>query len=196
MRLSMLLSLLLVSSAARAQTVCEIINGQFFNGTETIVTQLVMCPSSYAAGPGSCSAGQYVSGLNASGVAPTCSALPAAPAQTITTSTPTRTLNSTFTPSTTKAVFVSYSVSISCTASLAGGQNGSIELRSDSASPPTTIRAVSANANSVALAIALTVVNAQTTVLSMLVQPNDTVRLVSTGSCTNSIVAQTEVALN
>lgn len=120
--------------------------------------------------------------------------LPAAAA-----STPSRTLNSAgFQPSTTKLVLVSYSVRITCTASLSGGQDGKIELMSDANATPTTVRAVAQNRNSVSLAIALTAINEQTAQLSALVPAGHYVRLISTqttGAPTFAIVSQSEVVV-
>lgn len=110
-------------------------------------------------------------------------------------STPTRVLGTAFQPSTTKQVLVSYSVKITCTASLAGGQDGKIELLSDASNPPTTVRATAQNQNSVSLAIALTAVNAQTLQLSYWTPPGHFVLLKSTqttGTPTFSIINQVE----
>lgn len=117
----------------------------------------------------------------------------------VTPSTPTRTLNSNFTPSMTKAVLCIYTVSISCTASLSGGANGSVELRSDTNATPTTARSRVSNANSVSLAIALTSINNQESVLTYLCPAGHNVRLVSAqtlGTPTISITSQTEVSLD
>lgn len=111
-------------------------------------------------------------------------------------STPSRTLNSNFTPNASKMVFVSYTISISCSATIAGGgQTGKVELRSDSSATPTTVRGWVANTNSVTLAVAVGVVNTQEAVLSYLVPAGEKVRLVSSGTATISIVAQSEVAI-
>lgn len=121
------------------------------------------------------------------------------PLPTVATSIPSRTLNSAgFQPSTTKVVLVTYSVRITCTASLAGGQDGKIELMSDSNSTPTTVRATAQNRNSVSLAIALTAVNEQTTCLTYLVPIGHYIRLTSTqttGTPAFSIVSQTETVI-
>lgn len=118
----------------------------------------------------------------------------------VTPSTPARTLGSAgYQPSTTKPVLVIYSVQITCTASLAGAQDGKVELRSDANSTPTTVRAVAQNRNSVALAIALTVINEQTTTLVYLVPAGHYVRLVSTqtaGTPAFAIISQVEIELN
>lgn len=110
-------------------------------------------------------------------------------------STPSRTLNTTFTPDATKAVFVVYTIQIVCTATLIGGQTGAVQLLSDTASTPTTVRDTIANSNSVSLAIAVTVVNSQTASLHYLVPPNHNVKLVSSGTATISIISQSEVTI-
>lgn len=56
-------------------------------------------------------------------------------------STPSRTLGTAFRPSTDRLTLVTYSASADCTITLSGGQEGRVELLSDSANPPTTIRA-------------------------------------------------------
>lgn len=106
-----------------------------------------------------------------------------------------RALNTTFMPSDTASTFVCYTVEIICTASLAGGQTGTVELRSDANALPITARSQVANTNSVSLAIAVTVVNTQRMQLMYLVPPGHNVRLVSSGTATIAIVAQSEVAI-
>lgn len=111
-------------------------------------------------------------------------------------STPSRVLGTAFQPSTTKSVLCIYTISISCSATIAGGgQTGSVELRSDSAATPTTVRSQIANTNSVSLAVAVGVVNTQVSVVCHLVPAGDFVRLVSAGTGTISIVNQTEVTV-
>jgi len=174
---------------------CSFVSGTVYPGPVGPF-QFVSCPSPSVAGPGTCPAGQFVT---ATGAGVTCDTPPAAPL-TATPSTPSRSFNSNFTPSATKAVFVSYSVTIACTASLSGGQSATVELRSDTNATPTTVRAAVANANSVSLAIALTAVNTQTSVLSYVVPAGHSVRLAAPSAggtvCTTSIAAQTEVALD
>lgn len=55
--------------------------------------------------------------------------------------TPTRALNTTFMPSATRPVLCMYSVQVNGTTTLLSGDDGVIELRSDTGSPPTTVRA-------------------------------------------------------
>lgn len=114
------------------------------------------------------------------------------------TSSPGRSLNSTFTPSATKATLVIYTIEIPCTANLSGGQAGRVRLLSDTSSPPTTERCQVYNESSVSLAIALTAVNKQRGILFHFVPPGHKVLLESTqvtGTPTISIVTQTEVTL-
>lgn len=59
----------------------------------------------------------------------------------VTASTPSRSLGTAFQPSTTSVTSVHYSVQIDSTLTVTGGAAGRIELLSDSANPPTTIRA-------------------------------------------------------
>lgn len=51
-----------------------------------------------------------------------------------------RTFNTDFTPSATRPTLVIYSVEIGCTTTLLSGDDGVIELRSDTAGTPTTVR--------------------------------------------------------
>lgn len=121
------------------------------------------------------------------------------PLPTVASATPARTLNSAgFQPSTTKAVWVTYSVRITCSASLSGNQDGKVELMCDANATPTTVRATVQNRNSVAIAIALTIVNEQTAQLSYLVPAGHYVRLISTqttGSPTITLINQAEVTI-
>lgn len=114
-------------------------------------------------------------------------------AVTVSPTTTTRTVNTNFQPSTIYDAHVIYSLTSTCTATLLGGQTQTIELRSDAASVPTTVRSTYTNSNSVALAIAITVVNTQAGQLSYIVPRGHFVRLNSTGSCTSvSVVSQVE----
>lgn len=117
---------------------------------------------------------------------------------TITPSTPARSLNAVFQPNATKAVDCSYSISITCTATLTGGQTGKVELFSDAVNPPTTLRSTLRNSNSVSLAIALTAVNEQTSLLNYLVPIGHYVKLLTTnvlGTPTFSMISQSESVL-
>lgn len=181
----------LVAALVLSQASCEVITQGCVPGLGC-ANGVLECESQYDARY-SCPAGDFVSSLDAGTVV--CGT-PVSPPFTVSASTPSRTLNSNFQPSTTKATFVSYSVNISCTANLSGGQTSTVELRSDASATPSTVRGTAANSNSVALAIALTVVNSQTTSLGFVVPAGHYVRVNSTGTCTASLVSQTEVALN
>ncbi len=114
-------------------------------------------------------------------------------------STPSRALNTTFMPHATKNVLVSYSVRITCTASIGSNAEGSVELRSDASDPgdPAIVRARAQNRNAFTLAVTLQGVNEQTVQLSHLVPAGHKVRLVtaSTGTVAFAIVAQTETVI-
>lgn len=70
--------------------------------------------------------------------------------------TPTRTLNSTgFQPNTIRTCGLIYSVRVQCNLSLTGGQQGLVQLLSDSSSTPTTVRSQGRNGNTGTLTIGL-----------------------------------------
>lgn len=69
-----------------------------------------------------------------------------------------------------------------------------MELRSDSASPPTTVRCQVRNAMN-ALALVGGVLDEADFILTYLVPPAHWVRLVATGTGTSTLVRQTEVLL-
>lgn len=105
-----------------------------------------------------------------------------------------RALNTNYLLSSSVDTWVSYSVTSTCTATLIGGQTETIELRSDTATTPTTVRATYTNGNTVSLAIAITVTNTQASQLSYLVPRGHSIRINSTGTCTAvSIVSQVEL---
>lgn len=118
---------------------------------------------------------------------------PAGAISSLTPSTPTRTLNSNFTPSATNHVWVSYTVRIACALTLSGGQNGTVQLLSDTATTPTTSRARARNENSGTLVVGLAINNSQDIQLSYLVPAGHKVRLSSSGTATMSIIDQVEV---
>lgn len=99
-------------------------------------------------------------------------------------STPSRTLDSDFTPSASQSVMVFYTIRIA-TSLLAG--TGSVELLSDTSSTPTTLRS--------RVALTATINSTQDCVLSYLVPAGHKVHLSSAGTATISIVAQSEVAI-
>lgn len=109
------------------------------------------------------------------------------PATTSTPATSARALDTTFTPSATRYVMVSYTVLMF----LAALDDSTVELRSDAASPPTTVRCLM---RSQAGAVGLGGQRA-TGALIYIVPPGHNVRLVLSGTGTVSIAAQTEMTL-
>lgn len=104
-----------------------------------------------------------------------------------------RALNTNYQFSTTRETYACYSVVTTCTSTLLGGQTHTIELRSDTASTPTTVRGTYINANTVSLAIAITVTNTQANQLCYIIPRGHYIRLNSTGTCSSvSIVSQFE----
>jgi hypothetical protein len=99
-------------------------------------------------------------------------------------STPSRALNTTFTPSTTNFVHCIYTIQLVETP----GQDGTVELRSDTASPPTTVRCSGRSAAGALLGASVT----NRTILTYVCPPGDNVRIVTSGTGTFSIVNQTE----
>lgn len=98
----------------------------------------------------------------------------------------TRPINSTtFTPSTTKQSFLSYNITISCTATIGSASTGSVALQysTNGGSTWTTVGTVS-NSNTVSLAVILNSVQASGVQLSGFVPANSLCRMVSTTSGT------------
>lgn len=117
---------------------------------------------------------------------------------TVTPSTPTRSLNAAFRPSTDKTTLVSYSVRVSATNPLlAGSSTATVVLRSDASTTPTTERARAECRASVALAVSVAITNAQVIPLTYIVPAGHYVLLASSGNGTFSaeIVSQVEEAL-
>lgn len=111
-------------------------------------------------------------------------------------SAPGRALDTNFQPSTSRPTLVIYTVRIAgvATANLTGGR---IELRSDSAGTPTTIRCQARSSWKVTGALT-TFAQAADTVLTYLVPVNDFVRLVTTtenGAPIFTLIDQTEIIL-
>lgn len=107
----------------------------------------------------------------------------------------TRVIGTTFQPSATKAVLVSYSVRTQVTNPLvAGTSTALVTLLSDASNPPTTERARVAAESSVALAVAVAITTSNTAPVSYLVPPGHFVRLASTttGTAATSIASQVE----
>jgi hypothetical protein len=100
--------------------------------------------------------------------------------------TPARALDTTFTPDTGKFVLCIYTIQLVC----AAGQTETVELRSDSASPPTAVRC-SASLSVTGSGDSDTIHQ----VLMYLCPEGDNVRLVSSGTGTPTIAHQTEIAI-
>lgn len=115
-----------------------------------------------------------------------------------TVSTPTRTLNSNFTPNATKAVLCIYSVKTQVTNPLlVGTSTATVQLLSDTATTPTTERARAEASSGVGITVTVALTTSNTATLTYLCPAGHKVRLASTTSGTGSvsIVSQTEIAL-
>jgi hypothetical protein len=109
-----------------------------------------------------------------------------------------RALETAWTPSADKAVLVVVTVRIAVTSTIGGASEAAVELRSDSASTPTTVRTRAQNRAAVSLAIALQVVDEKTFTLVHLVPAGDKVLLtksVNTGANTTVLERVTEVVI-
>lgn len=116
----------------------------------------------------------------------------------VTVATPSRALGTAFCPSSSRAVMGVYSVRITSALTLTSGQSGRVELLSDTANPPTTVRARIAGGNTGTLTIGLNTSDVTEGALSYLIPPGHCVLLQSvneTGTPTYSITAQTETTL-
>lgn len=104
-----------------------------------------------------------------------------------------RVLGTAFQPSVNRPVLVSYTIELSVTSTLLGTATREVELRSDSANPPTVVRGTCRNQLT---GVAAT--NLQRVQLSCLIAKGDFVNLVSvnsTGTGTITIISQDEVVL-
>jgi hypothetical protein len=109
-----------------------------------------------------------------------------------------RALETAWTPSADKAVLVVATVRIAVTSTIGGASEAAVELRSDSASTPTTIRTRAQNRSAVTLAIALQVIDEKTFTLVHLVPAGDKVLLtktVNTGTNTCTLERVTEIVI-
>lgn len=100
--------------------------------------------------------------------------------------TPTRAIGTEFTPSATKYVMGMYTINIVNTS----GQTATVELRSDSASPPTTVRC---SAKLISGATDGQTVRQQ---LTYVCPPGHNVKLVASGTGTATISDQTEMVIS
>lgn len=107
-----------------------------------------------------------------------------------------RTLNSNFTPNASSAVMACYTVSIACSISLGGSCSGTVDLRSDTNTTPTTSRGQASMSLGGTLVLGLTLSNTQVQQLCYLVPPTHNVRLVTSGTATITLVTQVETAIN
>lgn len=117
----------------------------------------------------------------------------------VTPSSPSRSLGSTFQPSATNPVLVNYAITSQVTNPLlAGSSSAMVQLFSDTNATSTTERCRVGAVSSVGVAVAIAITTSNTASLSYLVPPGHNVRLVSTvsGTATNTIVAQTEEVLS
>jgi|SRR5882672_9046137 len=111
-----------------------------------------------------------------------------------TVNTPARTLNTNFTPDTGRPVFCIYSVEINS----GDSEDGLVELRSDTAATPTTVRSSGRNQFNVTGILGVGGNSITTAQLSYLVPPGHNVRLVTTnttGTPTFTLKDQTEITL-
>lgn len=115
-----------------------------------------------------------------------------------TVTTPTRTLNTTFTPNTSRPTLCIYTCEIGGVTTLLSGDDGTIELRSDAAVTPTTVRCSMRNRVFQTLGVTIGTQSIVRSVLVYLVPPPHNVRLVSTAlvaAPTFAIINQTEITL-
>lgn len=117
---------------------------------------------------------------------------------TVTPATPARALNTAFQISATKAAFACYSIALSVTNPLLiGTSTAQVQLLSDSATTPTTLRATAAIGSGVGVTVTLALTTTNTIPVCYMVPAGHYVRLVSSTSGTGSatIAAQTEETL-
>jgi hypothetical protein len=113
----------------------------------------------------------------------------------VTLTTPSRALNSTFTPHATRPTLCMYTIEITAVASLTSGDAGTVELRSDTNSPPTTVRSSCKSDYNITLGLSIGWTHVGRYELTYICPANHNVRLVSSGTATMTIVNQTECTL-
>lgn len=113
----------------------------------------------------------------------------------VTPTAPERSLNSTFTPHATRPTLCIYTIEITAVASLISGQSGTVELRSDTSTPPTTVRASCKSDYSITLGVSIGWNHIGRYVLTYICPAGHNIRLVSSGTATISIAHQTECTL-
>lgn len=115
---------------------------------------------------------------------------------TYTPSTPTRTFNTAFTPSATAAVNVCYTVDMTCALTLAGTCSSKVELRSDTATTPTTARGSIGNTLTLGVGVVVGTTVGGPQQICYLVPPTHKVILVTSGTAApTTFVSQSEVAI-
>lgn len=137
-----------------------------------------------------------VPGLISAAVASALASLNALKAPTV--SVVSRTLGTAFKPSATRPVLCLYSGRVASSLSLAGGSGGRLELVSDSAATPTTIRARVAGGSTGTLAVGLGVNDVAEGLLMYMAPANDNVLLRGvneTGTPTFTLTTQIEIML-
>lgn len=111
---------------------------------------------------------------------------------------PGRTLNTTFTPSATNDVEVTYSVSIATSITLTAGSAGHVDLACDTSSPPTTIVATVSQSSTGTLTLGLNLNASNTLVIRYRVPRNQNCRINTVndvGTPTYNLVRQVEQTL-
>lgn len=112
--------------------------------------------------------------------------------------TPARTFNTNFTPNASRPTLCIYSVQIACITTLASGDDGIIDLRSDTAVTPTTVRCSMRNRLVQTLGVTVGTESIIRSVLTYLVPAGHNVRLVTTtlvAAPVFTLVNQTEITL-
>jgi len=110
----------------------------------------------------------------------------------------TRTFNTAYIPSATRDIMASYSLNITSTLSLAGGQSGTINLqisKDNGAVDPYKTVATATNNNTGTLTVGLNTSQSQTTCLAAFIPQGYYVKLVTSGTSTFSYVSGQELQL-
>lgn len=157
-------------------------NGQVNNSNNLQLKRCICRQTTGAAGP----------------TGPTGATGPTGPTISQTFTNPSRALNSSFQISSTRNANVSYAVDITCTATLIGGQTGTITLQyADDSGITTNVVSLPGGqaSNSVSLAIALTAVNSGTVNLHGVIPAGKWVKIGSSGTATMAIRAAQQEAL-
>ena len=111
---------------------------------------------------------------------------------------PARALNTTFMPNATRPTLGIYSVRIVSGLTLAGGQAGRVELRSDAASPPVTVQSRVAGGSTGAVVIGVAITDIVEAVLIYLIPEGHNVNLTTvneTGAPTYTLTRVTEITV-